>query len=67
MEIVKKEQANGGEGAIFIKHILNETELNGKCKMFAEVTIPAGCSLGYHVHHNESETFYIVKGEGRVQ
>ena len=30
MEIVKKEQANGGEGAIFIKHILNETELNGK-------------------------------------
>ena len=64
MEIVKKEQANGGEGAIFIKHILNETELNGKCKMFAEVTIPAGCSLGYHVHHNESETYYIVKGEG---
>lgn len=64
MEIVKKEQANGGEGAIFIKHILNEAELNGKCKMFAEVTIPAGCSLGYHVHHNESETYYIVKGEG---
>lgn len=64
MEIVKKEQANGGEGAIFIKHILNETELNGKCKMFAEVTIPAGSSLGYHVHHNESETYYIVKGEG---
>ena len=32
--------------------------------MFAEVTIPAGCSLGYHVHHNESETYYIVKGEG---
>ena len=64
MEIVKKEQANGGEGAIFIKHILNETELNGKCKMYAEVTLEPGCSLGYHEHHNESETYYILRGEG---
>ena len=28
MEIVKKEQANGGEGAIFIKHILNERSVH---------------------------------------
>ena len=24
----------------------------------------AGCTLGYHVHHNESETYYIISGQG---
>ena len=23
-----------------------------------------GCSLGYHEHHNESETYYILSGKG---
>lgn len=64
METVVKQNANGGKGSIQIKHILNEQELNGKCKMFAEVTIAPGCSLGYHEHMNESETYYIVKGQG---
>ena len=32
--------------------------------MFAEVTIAPGCSLGYHEHHGESETYYIIKGQG---
>lgn len=64
MEIERRENANGGKGTIFVKRILNEEELNGKCKMFAEVTIPTGCSLGYHVHSRESETYYIVKGQG---
>ena len=56
MQTVVKENANGGKGRVVIKHILDEKELNGKCKMFAEVTISPGCSLGYHEHHNESET-----------
>ena len=64
MKTVIKENANGGKGQVVIKHILDEKELNGKCKMFAEVTIAPGCSLGYHEHHNESETYYIIKGEG---
>ena len=64
METVIKKNANGGVGQIAVKHILDEKELNGKCKMFAEVTIGPGCSLGYHEHHNESETYYIIKGQG---
>lgn len=64
MEIVKKENANGGKGPMYIKHILGAGELNSKVKMFAEVTIPAGSVLGYHEHHGESETYYIISGEG---
>jgi len=64
MQTVIKENANGGTGRVVIKHILDEKELNGKCKLFAEVTIAPGCSLGYHEHHGESETYYIIKGQG---
>ena len=46
----------GGEGEVIIHHILGEKELNGKCGLYAQVTIRPGSSLGYHEHHNESET-----------
>lgn len=67
LQVVKRENAQGGEGHVFMKHLLNEKELNGKCGLFSQVTIPAGCSLGYHEHHGESETYYILCGEGIYQ
>ena len=63
MKTVVKENANGGKGQVVVKYILDDNELNAKCKMFAEVTIAPGCSLGYHEHHGESETYYIIKGQ----
>ena len=54
----------GGKGHVLIKHILGEKEMNGKCGLYAEVTLEPGCSLGYHEHHNESETYYILSGKG---
>lgn len=54
----------GGEGHVIIKRILGERELNGKCGLYAQVTIEPGCSLGYHEHHSESETYYILAGKG---
>lgn len=67
LQTVKKEKAQGGEGHVFMKPLLNEEELNGKCGLFSQVTIPVGCSLGYHEHHGESETYYILSGEGMYQ
>lgn len=64
MKTVVKENANGGKGQVVVKYILDDNELNAKCKMFAEVTIAPGCSLGYHEHHGESETYYVIKGQG---
>lgn len=54
----------GGDGHVIIKKLLGEKELNDKCRMYAEVTLEIGCSLGYHEHHKESETYYILSGEG---
>lgn len=63
-EIVKAEHANGGEGFILKEGLLNPEELGAHCKMFSRVTIPAGCALGYHEHHNETEAYYILSGNG---
>ena len=49
METVIKENFNGGTGRVIIKHILNDQELNGKCKMFAEVTIEPGSLSLIHI------------------
>lgn len=54
----------GGEGEVIITHILGQKELNAKCGLYAQVTIQPGSSLGYHEHKNESETYYILSGEG---
>lgn len=58
------ENMAGGQGHVLIKRLLNEKQLNGKCGLYAEVTLEPGCSLGYHEHHGESETYYILAGQG---
>ena len=47
----------GGKGEVIINHILGEKELNGKCGLYAEVILKPGCTLGYHEHHGESDTY----------
>ncbi len=63
-QIVKAEHVNGGRGYILKEALLKAEELGEHCKMFTLVTIPAGCELGYHQHHGETETYYILHGEG---
>lgn len=58
------ENMAGGQGHTLIKHLLDEKQMNGKCRLYAEVTLEPGCSLGYHEHHQESETYYIISGKG---
>ena len=56
-----------GKGHVIIKDILEGDELKGKCGLYAQVTIEKGCSLGYHEHHGEKETYYILRGEGEYE
>ena len=64
MKIRRIEHMCEGNGHVIIKDILEEEQLNGKCGLYAEVTLEPGCSLGYHEHHGESETYYILSGQG---
>ena len=56
MNIQRVENMAGGKGHVIIKHILGDKEMHENCRMYAEVTLEPGCSLGYHEHHGESET-----------
>ena len=64
MKIRREEHMAGGNGHVIIKEILDAEQLNGKCGLYAQVTLEPGCSLGYHEHHGESETYYIIQGQG---
>ena len=61
MRIRREEHMAGGNGHVIIKEILDAEQLNGKCGLYAQVTLEPGCSLGYHEHHGESETYYILQ------
>lgn len=61
--IIKATNKAGGKGEITIEHLLTPNELNGKCDMFAKVTIPPGASIGVHEHHGNTETYHIIEGE----
>lgn len=62
-----KVNAHGGDGQITMKHLLSDNEMHGKCRLYAEVTIYPGSSLGYHEHEGENETYYILSGEAEYQ
>ena len=65
MAIIEKKSVNAkkGKGEITITHLLTPQELDGKCAMFAKVTIPPGSSIGVHYHHGNTETYHIIQGE----
>lgn len=62
--VEKIENMCGGKGHVLIERLLGEKELDGKCGLYAKVTIEKDCTLGYHEHHGETETYYILSGEG---
>ena len=63
--VTVREHAFGGDGQITVRNLLNsEEEMYHKGRVFAHTTLQPGCSIGYHVHTNESETYYIYSGMG---
>ncbi len=60
-----RERPFQGEGGVTVRDLLNNPdEMYGKGRVFAHSTLEPGCSIGYHVHDNESETYYIYSGKG---
>ena len=52
-----------GNGLIHIKHLTDKEGLYGHGRMFAHITVDPGCSIGYHEHHGNTETYHILQGE----
>lgn len=52
-----------GKGDIIINHVLDGENLPSNIRLFGEITVNPGCSIGVHAHETESEIFYILEGE----
>ena len=60
-----KEKMRNGEGNTHITYLLDgSTQKNAR--LFAEITLDQGCSIGYHRHDSETEYFFILSGTGIV-
>ena len=49
---------------ITIKRIIEGEKLENKVGLFSDVIIHPGKELAYHEHHGETETYYVLSGEG---
>ena len=57
-----REHMRGGNGTVEITNFATPEEMNEKGRLFANVTLKPGCSIGYHVHEKDSELFFLMKG-----
>jgi mannose-6-phosphate isomerase-like protein (cupin superfamily) len=65
MKVEEKNRMRDGEGTTRITYLLDgSTQKNAR--MFAEISLNPGCSIGYHKHESETEYYFIVSGEGTV-
>ena len=65
MKVEEKERMRDGEGVTRLTYLLDgSTEKNAR--MFAEVTLNPGSSIGYHRHDSETEYYFILSGSGTV-
>lgn len=60
----KVEHVAGGAGYMLKEALIQDGQLGSHCGMFSEVTLKPGCELGFHEHHGETETYYILRGAG---
>ena len=58
-------QMFGGQGEAKMVRILEGAdEMYGKGRVFNHLVLEPGCEIGWHIHHGDGETYYILKGQG---
>ena len=65
MKTEEKERMRDGEGTTRLTYLLDgSTQKNAR--LFAEITLNPGSSIGYHQHDAETEYYFIISGTGTV-
>jgi mannose-6-phosphate isomerase-like protein (cupin superfamily) len=65
MKTEDKEYLRNGEGITHLTYLLDATT-EKNARMFAEIVLNPGCSIGYHRHDSETEYYFILSGTGIV-
>ena len=61
---VEAEGLAGGKGKAIRYVIVQPEELNGHGRLYARIVLMPGSSVGWHQHVNDTEPYYILRGEG---
>ena len=57
----------GGTGETILEHVWRPNEeMQTPVRMFARLVLNPGCSIGWHVHENEEEIYYVLRGRAAV-
>ena len=65
LKVTQNVNMRGGDGTVSLEALLDPSgdEFYGKGRLFSRITLNKGCSIGYHVHEGEMESFFILTGE----
>ena len=63
---IREEKTNmrGGDGTVFLDSYIDKALYPDHFRVFSEIILNPGCSIGDHVHNGECEVFLILEGEG---
>lgn len=62
-----RNEMRGGHGTVKIEHFWEpNSEMRAKNRMFAKLTLEPGCSIGFHPHDAEEETFVVIRGKAEA-
>lgn len=66
MPVEHRPNMRQGEGTVTLTAAFQKGEYDSRTRLFSRITLPAGASIGYHVHEDEEEFFYFLSGEGEL-
>jgi mannose-6-phosphate isomerase-like protein (cupin superfamily) len=64
-DLIKNIRPNmrGGNGQVVLNSVEPDEMLPPHTRLFSEIVLEPGCSIGDHVHNGESEMFFYTEGE----
>ena len=62
MAMEKREHMRGGDGTVTLTPAFQPGDYAAGLRLFSRITLPAGASIGYHVHEGEEELCYFLAG-----
>ena len=66
MPLEERPRMRGGEGTIALRAAMIPGDYAAPVRLFSRITVPVGGSIGYHIHEQEEEFYYVLSGQGEM-
>ena len=66
MPVEQRVHMRDGDGTVTLTAAFEKGEYAAPLRLFSRIALPAGASIGYHIHENEEEFFYVLSGCGEM-